>query len=279
MSGLARCVAAGAAVVVAATALVLVEVVRAAPASAVAGAELVVAASDYDSQSSKSAVANCPTGTWLLGGGAQVVDGDGYVVPWNLEPTSTSYRVDAAEVVSYGGVWEVWAYAICGDALPVIQVQGGLIGNNVRELAVTVDCPAGTKVIAGGGRVIATNGSLQWIRPTDQGGFGRLVVTGVAEATGGMQVQGFAVCAVAPPGYQIVFTPTLPYTGRLLQVSAKCPNSAKVLGAGLTKANATGNAHVDGMFPTSDLKTVWVNSRQPYSSDPVNLAAWAICAS
>lgn len=274
-----RLAAAGGALALVGAVLVAVEVVGAGPASAVAGAQLVVAASDYDSQTSKTVTATCPAGTWLLGGGVQVVDGDGYVVPWNLEPTLTAYRVDASEVTSFGGAWEVWAYAVCGDALPgLVLVQDGRIVPGVTEASVTVDCPAGTKAIGAGGRVIANDGSLQWIRPTDQGAFGRVVVTGVAEATSSIQVHGFAVCAIAPPGYQIVFTPTQPYTGRLLQVSAGCPGGTKVLGAGLTKANATGTAHVDGMFPSADLTTVWVSSRQAYSSDPVNLAAWAICA-
>jgi hypothetical protein len=275
-----RAIIAGSTVMLAAAATVAVQIAGAAPASAVPGLELVIGVSTYDSADSKSAVVACPPGKLVIGGGGHVIDGDGNVALRELTPGFLVFEAAAAETVAYGGAWEVWAYGICVPPLPGLDIysyrSAQVTKSDVTELSATATCPAGSKVIGAGGEVSA--GSIQWIRPSDQGGVARVEVRGVAEVATSMTVTAIAVCADPLPGYEIVFTPTSPYTGRLLQVSTTCPTDKEVLATGVTKANAPGTSHLDGLFVTPDLTTVWANSRQPNASFPVNLAAWAICA-
>jgi hypothetical protein len=271
----------GAAAAIAVAVGTLGAVVGAQPASALAGTSLVVARSTYDSVSSKTATATCPANKVLLGGGGRVVDGSGYVILWSLSPSNTAYRADAYEKQAFGGAWEVYAYAICGDPIAgrIIVTDVETIAAGVRRDQADVACPQGTKVLGTGGWVNGADASFEWIRPYDNGGNGTVVVEGIDNGAAEWEIGAMAVCAPAPAGYEIGATGTLAYTGPVLQISSTCSGNKTLTGAGMTKWDPSRTAVADGMFPTADLRTVWVNSRQPTTTNPVNLGAWTICAS
>jgi len=297
-----------------ATALVVallgVDVLRARPAGAAAGNQLVVARSGYNSNSHKGAVAYCPIGKRVLGGGGRVADGDGYVALTELTPI-TGGVVDGFQAVAnevpggYVGLWDVHAYAICGDLVSGLQrvSASGDAPANATAHQVTVECPSGKKVIGLGGAVTGTGNTFQWIRPYDHGSHGSVVVSGVHDATTTREpefrVTAYAICGNPPPGYEIQAVGTLAYTGRYLQTSIRCTNSKFAFGAGLTKSDPQGVSHVDEMFPgeaphggSQPAPTggaggaaggrgpfvVWTGSRQPGTANPIHLGAWAICA-
>ena len=90
-------------------------VVAATPASAVPGLTFVTAASPLDSVSSKEALATCPSGTRVLGGGGYVQGGGRQVHLIRLQALGNSDRfaAGAEENGAYAGSWRVYAYGIC----------------------------------------------------------------------------------------------------------------------------------------------------------------------
>jgi hypothetical protein len=273
--------AAAAAVVVLLGAQVLLGAGRAAATS---GLTLVVATSQYDSLSAKTASAVCPAGTTLLGGGGRIVDGEGYVALTSVKPVATfvRYSVVAKEIAAYGGVWEVSAYAICGADMPAVEIVSATSAPSYGTAEATAWCPFGTVVLGTGAGVRgAADATLQWSRPYDTAVGAYVTASGIivpgANPTETFRVDAFAVCGPRPAGYEIGATGTLAYTGRLLQISNHCSQDKRVIGTGLTKADSNGYAHVDGMFPTADLTQVWTVSRQATTTFPVALGAWSIC--
>jgi hypothetical protein len=259
-------------------------VLGAGPAAATSGLTLVVETSQYSSLSARVASAICPPSTTLLGGGGRVVDGEGYVALTSVKPFSTfvGYSVVAKEVASYGGAWEVSAYAICGADMPAVEIVSATSAPSHGAAEATAWCPFGTVVLGTGAGVRgAADATLQWIRPYDAavGAYvtaSAIIVPG-SNPTETFRVEAFAVCGPRPDGYEIGATGTLAYTGRLLQISNQCGQNKRVIGTGLTKTDSNGYAHVDGMFPTADLTQVWTVSRQPDTTFPVALGAWSIC--
>jgi hypothetical protein len=294
-----------AAIVVLVVAQLAVWVRHAGSAAATSTNRLVTVRSGYDSTTQKSVLAVCPTGKRVLGGGGRVVDGDGFVALVELLPASTYgfdwFRAAAREMPGgYAGVWEVQAYAVCGDALPRLQrvtaTSDAPPGATVHDT--TVNCPVGTKVIGLGGGVAEAGVTFQSVRPYDNGGYGSVVVSGVHDATTprplAFRVTAHAICAEPGPGYAIVGTGTLAGSGRFLQTSIRCGQQRRVFGVGVTKVNPQGTSHVDAVFPADFVGTgtgafpsgaggpgpeiVWVGTRQPNPPNPVTLAAWGVCA-
>ena len=59
-----------------------------------------------------------------------------------------------------------------------------------------------------------------------------------------------------------------------------CPAGQQVLGAGLTKGDDFGAAHVESVYPSTLSTTssrVFVGGGAPFTPAPWNLAAWAVC--
>jgi hypothetical protein len=252
---------------------------RAAP---VTGVQLVTAASSYSSSFSKIVTSTCPPGKVALGGGGRVVDGDGYVFLTGMEPGPNTFKATALEqAVGHGGAWSLRAYVVCSDPVPgweLVQYQEWSPAG-AREHQARVSCTAGRRVLGAGALVdFGVDTTLQWVRPGEQNGTGFVVAAGVADIIDPFRLTAYAVCADAPNGYEISATGTAGYTGRLLQVSTQCTGNRKLLGAGLTKVDGNGTSRVDGIFPISDLRTVWTVSRQPAANNRIHLGAWAICA-
>jgi hypothetical protein len=278
-----RWVSAVGAVAVLVGAQVVVAVVGAAPAgAALTGVTMVVSTSGYYSDDLNEVTTYCPSGKVVLGGGGRVIDGDGYVMIKSMTPGANGFRVHAQEIASgYGGAWALRVYAICSDPVAGSEFvqRSEWSPSGAKEHQVTVSCSAGRKVL-GTGAFITTgvDASLQWIRPYDQNGTGSMVVSVVGDGVNRFGVTAWGICAPAPTGYEINATGTAGYTGRVLQVSTRCTGVRKVLSTGLTKVDSNGTSRVDGIFPTSDLSTVWTVSRQPVASNTIHLGAWAICA-
>jgi hypothetical protein len=268
------------------------------PAAAATGIELVVVSGGHNSDD-KRAIARCPVGKQVLGGGGRVLDGEGFVVlAWAApDPDLGGFQAIGREVPGgYGAAWEVVAYAICAAPIDGLQYVAARAQSapGGRHVEATASCPAGKRVVGAGGRVGPTldygesiaGESLQWIQPFDEGDAGYVVASATYDENVanpyGFWVWAYAVCAFPPPGYELRSTLApadgSPHTGRLLQVSTRCTPGKKVLGAGLGGFNFHGTARVDEVFPAADLGGAWVVARQPAASNPLWLVAWAICA-
>ena len=120
--------------------------------------------------------------------------------------------------------------------------------------AVRVDCPAGTKLVGGGGRASGgpTTGRVNSIHPVDgTDGDGRPddgFRAKVWSTTGGVTGAVFAVCqAGASPSYRSA-TGTLPAMGSA-DKRAKCPSDTHVSGGGATVGGRIDRAFLNSSFP------------------------------
>jgi len=89
-------------------------------APGVSGREVVVAPTDTNSDAEKTALATCPAGKQVIGGGANVFpnDVDDVVVREAFPSSTTGYYVEAQEIGAVAGNWQVAAYAICATVAP-----------------------------------------------------------------------------------------------------------------------------------------------------------------
>ena len=251
------------------------------------------------SQHAKEAWATCPAGTRVFGGGGTITRNHGggthgRVLLQHLEPYSHRYPDGqygdlyyARAVEGPGGYSEDWyltAYAVCGDTLNGLQIV-----HRTSETPTYVapglndthaSCPPGTKVIGTGGVLNATldnQSSFQQIRPNQQGAY--VFVQG--KIHGGFQpgllVTAIAVCAEPPAGWHVAIAGTGYTTATTLSTSVTCPAGEQVLGAGLTKGDDSGIAHVESIYPSTITPKVYVSGGAPYTPGPWNLAAWAVC--
>jgi hypothetical protein len=77
-------------------------------------------ASDSNSTTAKSVLAECPFGKRAIGGGAQVVGaGPGVAVtrsvPTGIEGPTGGWSASAADIGAMGGSWAIEAFAICAE--------------------------------------------------------------------------------------------------------------------------------------------------------------------
>lgn len=127
------------------------------------GLVLAAGASLSNSSSPKTAHADCPPGTVMLGNGMDIVGGQGEVGAYAIEPVKDSaghpvgVDVWAGEIETFTGSWEVHAQIMCADEgyqPQVVHAQGQLIQAGYNGL--TVERPA--QLVATGGGYAA----LSW---------------------------------------------------------------------------------------------------------------------
>lgn len=272
-----------AAVVVAGSALVGVAV--AAPASAVPGLVFVSGVSAFDSTSSKEALAVCPTGTRILGGGGYLSGGGRQVGFVRLQALGSSDRfaVGAAENGAYASSWRVHAYGICGQApagLGYISFQT-VSDSNGYKIA-TASCPAGKRLISVGARTTNGGGNvvIDDLRPNAT--LTSATVTGYEDEAGyagNWSLWAYGVCANPLPGLQLV-TVTSAVNSIDKAISAPCPAGKRLHGVGAETNGGVGQAIHAGVYPDAALTTAVDVSVE----DPTGIAgnwytrSYAICA-
>jgi hypothetical protein len=87
-------------------------------APGVSGLERVDASTSSSSANSKSAVATCPSGKRVIGGGAQAMGTGAGKVSINQnfpDSAGNKWNAQAVEVVSTGQSWQLQAYALCAS--------------------------------------------------------------------------------------------------------------------------------------------------------------------
>lgn len=89
-------------------------------ASGVSGREVVVAPTATNSDAEKTALATCPDGKQVIGGGANVFpnDVDDVLVREAFPSSTTGFYVEAQEIGAVADNWQVAAYAICATVAP-----------------------------------------------------------------------------------------------------------------------------------------------------------------
>jgi hypothetical protein len=257
-------------------------------------------ASPYDSQTYKSAWAQCPANKQVLGGGGKVTHGFGRVILDGMKPVASrpnAYWVGATEVDHgyYGdftGSWKVTAYAICANLqadIQIVRATASELSPYDREREAVVRCPIGKKVVGTGAEVSPFGKtSIQWIRPDTSGDF--VTVRAVADShtlprdsMSSVVVNAYAVCAPLPlAGYEVVSTGGYQDRTFARDQDTRCTGTRMVYGAGLTKFDEFGHGHIVDVHFHADLGGVRVLGQYPTGPLPNNpwaVGAWAICGS
>jgi hypothetical protein len=221
--------------------------------------------SAFNSQSPKTATAECPAGTDILGGGYSISTGvpavSNRVTVTQLEPFEAGtfpdgYRVSAAETLSVNGLgvsgsWGVVAIGICAESVPGHHI----VGENTDVSSDPVqtkdaECLPGERVLGTGARI--TFGSsprfgvgLQVARTDALGGLTRAQAQ--EQQPGGYaftwRLRAFAVCGTTPQGYEVRSGGTgEPDSDTPKVTGATCSNGRLMTGPGAAVAgNAPGN--------------------------------------
>lgn len=262
--------------------------VAAVPAAGVPGLTRIAAATAADSTTSKEALAQCPSGTRVLGGGGYIDGGGGYVHLTRLQALGSSDRfaAAAAEHGSYGGDWRVVAYAICGREPAGLVYPSFHTGTDSSGFkSATASCPGRTQLIStgarttgGGGQVViddlAPSASLTWQQTTayeDADGY-----------AGDWSLWAHAVCAEPLPGLELrTATGLLPPTQDFVTVEAVCPPGTQLHGLGGSISGGIGKLSYGWLYPPGpglDRTAVRVGDLEPEHPTGWLARAYAICA-
>jgi len=171
----------------------------------------------FDTATTKSAFAVCPSGTRVVGGGGWAFDNDaGKVHFTRLEPFHSSaidtYAVEAASEPGFTGNWWLQAYAICVNPPAGYQVVS-LTSTAGTGTFVTkfVDCPAGLKLLGTGAKITSGGREVGIQRTASDSGLTRALSTAREDATGfsgNWTLTSFGVCANPVAGASSAVTQT-----------------------------------------------------------------------
>jgi hypothetical protein len=279
--------------------LVAVQVLAASPgAQAVSGLTRVTKVSASNSTTTKQVAAVCPAGKRVLGGGAEIVNGQGQVVLQQLQPRRTAtddrFAVSAREDGSgYPNAWRLRAFAICADPLPGQQIIASTAPptSDGQQSLVGV-CPTGQREVGFGGRI--NNGAGQ-VRLTDLYDFfgppSSLLIVGARENPGGYAGQwslsSYIICAdeSATNGF-VLAGAVSPASSQNKSVTVTCPAGTQVHTAGtLLRAEGTGQSTAASLVidkvsvdPSLSSVTVRVAEDQNGTNASWSVLANALCA-
>jgi hypothetical protein len=251
--------------------------------AAVAGHEIVGAASVIDSVHSKTVTVTCPSGKQVVGvAGSKSLAAGGQALVSRIRPDSglKSATVSGREDGSgFTGNWGVTAQAFCATPLPGLERVVATSTTSSSNKTITAVCPAGKKLLGAGGEI--TNGSgqvvLDDLRPrSDLTG---VLATGLEDGDGyaaNWSVTAFAVCATPPAGLQRVAA-TSASTSNDKSVQPNCTGGKRPLGVGGEVNSGAGQVSMDlSPFRVVD-DFVGANARA-FEDDTGFTGSWSVTA-
>jgi hypothetical protein len=261
-------------------------VVAATPAWAVPGLTTVTVTSAVTSDFSNAVGAVCPTGTKIVGGGADVLGGGHSVhlnavnpAPVGMPNTLWAYANEGPE--GYAPVWSVRAWAICATGVTGWQMvlADATSPPGSSFISAVATCPAGKKVIGAGGRSPGKPADiLDSINVAADLGSVDVEVA----RTDGLQAvaHAYAICVNPVPGLQRLEAHT-PMASTDASLSLSCPTGTKAhsVAGGIT--GALGQAYIDELAPSgASLTGGHIDAREDVDGNPGNWRAdlVVICA-
>jgi hypothetical protein len=256
------------ALTVGAVALAAAQLAFAGPASASVGTDLRLGPgqSATDSGFSKAAVAQCPSGTVVYGGGGDIVGGGHEVMLYELDSRGDRGRFYASAHEAYGGysgTWTVYAWAVCGPDRPelALEYRAAVESSNTGSSGVrtTVTCPAGKKVVSVGG---ASAGEFWYFRHEAPG----LVLDSLTPSSDLRSVTvdtyqeepasnpnlgtvASAICGYAPAGLALVPAASNAATTADKTLTLECPTGSSAVSAAGGLNGSHGQAYLDRLVP------------------------------
>jgi hypothetical protein len=198
--------------------------------------------------------------------------------------------VGAALLVPVGPVGPVGPAPASAAAPPALEKRSSVSGtDSVSPKTATASCPAGKRVVGGGGWVFATAAAdeakvlLTRLQPVSTADAGSYVVTGEEVApgmTGTWRLAAYALCAPAPAGYEIVSAGTASSSSSVKEIAAVCPGSKRVIGTGSRITNPGGQVTLQtnrSSGPRDIVRAVAKEDASGYAGS-WTLTAYAVCA-
>lgn len=239
--------------------------------AASASASTVVQGASATNSVNKSATASCPAGMRVFGGGGDIVGGGHEVALTGLRPVSTfsggafhdSFVASAEEDDSgYAANWTIYAYAICGSALPNMTLQSSTLTSSPGSdrLSTSAGCPTGTAPVGFGAQITGGNGNVvlnsllgnYTVGPygTPNGWSSAQSFVDQTGYSGTWSQTSYAVCASPPPGLSYQFVDSVYNAADDKSASVDhCPAGTRAYGAGGYISYLTGQLHFDRMVP------------------------------
>lgn len=120
-----------------------------------------------------------------------------------------------------------------------VRVVATTPNNNTPTKSVNAVCPAGTRVVGGGGWAFDNDANrvrLIRLQPLSSSTQSSYFVQAEAEIgfTGNWWLEGYAICATTPAGHQIVQSATASASSTFVTKFVDCPAGKKLLGTGAT---------------------------------------------
>lgn len=152
----------------------------------------------------------------------------------------------------------------------------------------TATCPAGTRVIGGGGGILGGQvgdglvvTQMQPVRPfLGQEDFYQVTVNDPTATVDDWGVRATAICAPALSNMSIAYGYTVSSSTASQLATATCPTGRKVVGSGGTVYNAYGHAGLQVVRASTDGARVYAQAHEEaggYTGD-WSVWAWAVCA-
>ena len=231
----------------------------------------------------------CPAGKLPAGVGGDITGGFGRMGIQALRPGFSSANEWRTSTMSDPSAtienWLLAAQGVCTTAIAGQEVVGvESLADSTAEKSVTAACPAGKRVIGGGGAIGTSDFAVQRILTgvTPNSTLTTVTATGHEDEAGYSQdwtVVAYAVCAAAPAGLQRV-TATSPLgSDEFSQASVNCPAGKHILGIGGTINGGEGQVLIDDLRTDAALSKATITGFEDTTGfDPDwNVTAYAIC--
>lgn len=235
------------------------EQVTPAAAAALPGAVVRSEQTLFDSEGPKTAMARCPEGKRVTGGGGRVDGFASHVVITRLQPVRTNnldrFEVSATEdETGADGQWAVTAIAICADPIPGLEIitQANAPQSTARDTAVA-RCPEGKSLMGGGGRINSGQGQVH-LRSANSTAFLFLVADGWEDETGfagNWSVTGYAVCAPNLSDLRRASDASEVDSTDRKVVEAECTDGRRVVGAAFRITDDNPNVVLESIAPNA----------------------------
>jgi hypothetical protein len=244
---------------------------------------IVEASSAFDSTPTKSATAECPSGTQVLGGGAGNANGGGVVHLSRLQAlgNTDAFTASSAEHGVYAASWRVDVWAICGNlsGLEYISFHTGTSSDSFRSAV--AECTGDRQLISTGGRVIGGDGQVILDDLMPSATFERVTVTAYEDDNGyagEWSLFAYGVCADPIAGLELRSESATPIDSANDIVSAECSDGKQLLGLGGSINGALGRSIYSGLVPTDSTAFVFAQELQPGYDGNWFTRAYALCA-
>jgi len=244
---------------------------------------IVEASSAWDSTPTKSATAECPSGTHVLGGGAGNANGGGVVHLTRLQAlgNTDAFTASSAEHGVYAASWRVDVWAICGSLSGLEYISFHTSTNSDSFKSAVAECTGDRQLISTGGRVIGGDGQVILDDFMPSSTFERVTVTAYEDDNGyadDWSLFAYGVCADPIAGLELRTESATPIDSSNDIVSAECSAGKQLLGLGGSINGAIGHSIYSGLVPTDSTAFVFAQELQPGYANNWYTRAYAFCA-